>query len=177
MAQREVRGDLSQGLCRRQGGLVWVESVFPVLQHQAPPSGIGEQNAGTGLLRVKRGGTTDMAPGQIVAYKRSWSDSLKGRGTQTVKTATRPLSVYSQSRERNNWERRLHDVDSIAYLRSKTVQPMGGSSIVRGNLLRNSNVQVNFIRNVWNMGWFDIIWAFNSRNYSRSDRPETNPTV
>ena len=70
-----------------------------------------------------------MAPGQIVAYKRSWSDSLKGRGTQTAKTATRSLSVYSQSRERNNWERRLHDVDSIAYLRSKTVQPMGGSSI------------------------------------------------
>ncbi len=70
-----------------------------------------------------------MAPGQIVAYKRSWSDSLKGRGTQTAKTATRSLSVYSQSRERNNWERRLHDVDSIAYLRSKTVQPMGGSSL------------------------------------------------
>jgi len=37
----------------------------------------------------------------------------------------------SQIPERKNQERRFYDLGSIAYLRSKTVQPMGGSS---GNL-------------------------------------------
>jgi len=69
-----------------------------------------------------------MGRGPIVAYKRSWSENSKGRGDQTLKTTIQPLSLCSQIRERNSREGRLHDVDSIAYLRSKTVQPMGGSS-------------------------------------------------
>jgi hypothetical protein len=70
-----------------------------------------------------------MGRGQIVAYKRSWSESLKGRKTETLKTALQPLSLYSQIPERKNQERRFYDVASIAYLRSKTVQPTGGSSL------------------------------------------------
>jgi hypothetical protein len=80
---------------------------------------------------MKSGGTRDMASGQIVAYKRSWSESLKGRETQTVKTANQPLFLYSRIRQRDDQERMPHDVGSIAYLRSKTVQSMGGSSTDR----------------------------------------------
>ena len=129
VAQCEVRGDLFVELSRWDRGLAGIESVLPLLQHRATTSGIGKQNAGTGLLRVKTGGTWDMASGQIVAYKRSWSESLKSRGAQTVKTTTWPLSLHSRIRKRNNKERRFHDLGSIAYLRSKTVQPMGGSSV------------------------------------------------
>ena len=128
VAQCEVRGYLSVELCRWDRGLAGIESVLSLLQHRATASGIGEQNAGTGLLRVKKGGTQDMGRGPIVAYKRSWSENSKGRGDQTLKTTIQPLSLCSQIRERNSREGRLHDVDSIAYLRSKTVQPMGGSS-------------------------------------------------
>jgi hypothetical protein len=71
-----------------------------------------------------------MAPGQIVAYKRSWSESFEGRGTQSLKTAAQPLSLHSQIEERDDQERRFYDVGSRAYLRSKTVQPMGGSSVL-----------------------------------------------
>ena len=71
-----------------------------------------------------------MGRGPIVAYKRSWSENSKGRGDQTLKTTIQPLSLCSQIRERNSREGRLHDVDSIAYLRSKTVQPIRENSVV-----------------------------------------------
>ena len=69
-----------------------------------------------------------MGRGQIVAYKRSWSENLKGRGTEMAKTTIQPPLFSSQIPERKNQERRFYDLGSIAYLRSKTVQPMGGSS-------------------------------------------------
>ena len=77
---------------------------------------------------MKKGGTQDMGPGQRVAYKRSWSEILERRGTEMLKTATHPLSPASQIKEREDQERRFYDLGSIAYLGSKTVQPMGGSS-------------------------------------------------
>jgi hypothetical protein len=129
VAQCEVRGDLLVELCRWERSLVRVESVLPFLQYRETPSGIGKQNAGTGLLRVKKGRTQDMASGQSVAYKRSWSESLKGRGTRIVKMANQLLFLDSRIQQRDDQERRPHDVGSIAYLRSKTVQPMGGSSL------------------------------------------------
>jgi hypothetical protein len=66
-----------------------------------------------------------MASGQLVAYIRSWSENLEGRVTEMLKTATQDLSPYSQIKEREDQERRFHDLGSIAYLGSKTVQPMG----------------------------------------------------
>jgi hypothetical protein len=46
----------------------------------------------------------------------------------SLPSATKTVSLYSQIPERDNQERRFHEVDSMAYLRSKTVQPTGGSS-------------------------------------------------
>jgi len=69
-----------------------------------------------------------MDRGRIVAYKRSWREDFVGRVAQTLLSATQPSFLCSGMRKRNNQERRSHDVDSIAYFRSKTVQSMGGSS-------------------------------------------------
>ena len=82
VAQCEVRGDLSVGLCQWHGGLAGIESVFSVLQHRATASRVGQKNAGRGLLRVRRGGYPDMALGQIVAYKRLWRENLIDGETQ-----------------------------------------------------------------------------------------------
>src|SRR3990167_3453680 len=76
VAQCEVRGDISVGLCQWHGGLAGIESVFSVLQHRATASRVRQKNAGRGLLRVRRGGYPDMALGQIVAYKRLWRENL-----------------------------------------------------------------------------------------------------
>jgi hypothetical protein len=84
-----------------------------------------------------------MDRGPIVAYKRSWSENSKGRKDQTLKTTIQPLSLCSQIGERNSREGRLHDVNSIAYLRSKTVQPMGGSSNIYRYPRDNPKVQIN----------------------------------
>ena len=77
---------------------------------------------------MKKGGWRDMDRGRIVAYKRSWRENFVGRVDQTTLSATQPSFLCSGVHKSNNQERRSHDVDSIAYLRSKTVQPMGGSS-------------------------------------------------
>jgi transposase len=45
-----------------------------------------------------------------------------------LKTVMHPLFPSSQDQETEDPERRFHDLDSIAYLGSKTVQRMGGSS-------------------------------------------------
>jgi len=38
---------------------------FPFYNTERRHQGLGSRNAGTSLLRVKKGGTWDMAPGQI----------------------------------------------------------------------------------------------------------------
>lgn len=53
---------------------------------------------------------------------------MERRGTEMLKTATHPLSPISRISEREDQEGRFYDLASIAYLGSKTVQPMGGSS-------------------------------------------------
>ena len=64
-----------------------------------------------------------------------------------LKTATQPLSSISQIQEGENREGRFYDLGSIAYLGSKTVQPMGGSSVMNnkvtlpGNLARTPNAR------------------------------------
>src|SRR3970282_2742188 len=82
VAQCEVRGDLSVGLCRWHGGLAEAELVFPVLQHRETASRVGQKNTGAGLLRVRKGGTWDMDPGKFVAYKRLGSANFFERRTQ-----------------------------------------------------------------------------------------------
>lgn len=77
---------------------------------------------------MTKGGWRDMDRDRIVAYKRSWREDFVGRVAQTTRSATQPSFLCSGAGKRNNQERRFHDVDSIAYFRSKTVQPMGGSS-------------------------------------------------
>jgi hypothetical protein len=67
-----------------------------------------------------------MTSGQIVVYKRSWSESWKGRGTQTVETAPAPLSLYSQIPEGKNQESRLHHVDAYSLFEVKICPTNGG---------------------------------------------------
>ena len=73
-----------------------------------------------------------MDRGRSVAYKRSWRENFVGRAAQTLPSTTQPSFLSSGMRKRDNWERRFYDVDSIAYFRSKTVQSMGGSSLLVG---------------------------------------------
>ena len=71
---------------------------------------------------MKQGGCQDMDRSRNVAYKRSWSEVLKSRRDQTVRSTTQPLSLDSHVRQGTDRERRFDGVDSIAYLKSKTVQ-------------------------------------------------------
>lgn len=77
---------------------------------------------------MSAGGCPDMDRIEIGAYKRSWKAAWIGRSTETAKSSERPASFSPQGGGQRNNERRKHDLKSLAYLRSKTVQTMGVSS-------------------------------------------------
>jgi len=72
--------------------------------------------------------------------------------TQTLQTAAQPLSLYFQIPQRNDQQRRFYGPGSIAYLRylrSKTVQPMEGSSCPRQAISKPSATNKAIFQKLW----------------------------
>jgi len=73
-----------------------------------------------------------MDRGRSVAYKRSWRENFVGRAAQRPLSTTQPFFLCSSMRKRDNQERRFHDVDSIAYFRSKLSSQWGEAQRIYG---------------------------------------------